>query len=133
MESVKREGGMGHNGSTENIEYDANGHLDSISIKTGSTLMTWRYNFSKEGILQSSKMMTDETVKSEAICTSNTKGDQEKVEISRNGKPSQLIEIDYQYDDHGNWIVMVKKITVYREDKIIKPEPLTKTRTLEYY
>ncbi len=133
LESVKREGRKGDGGATESIGYDANGHLESISVKMGPMSMAWRYTFSKEGILQSAQRLTDGTVKSEVICTPNSKGDPEKIEISQDGAPSETIETEYQYDDHGNWVAMVEKTTVCRGDKVTQSEPLTRTRTIEYY
>ncbi len=133
LESVKREGRKGDEGYAEEIKYDANGHIESISAKMGTKGMTWTYRFSEEGILQSSQLLTDGSVKSETAYTPNENGDPVKIESKRNGKTSYLAEIEYQYDDHGNWITKTRQTTAYRGDKVIQPAPHTETRKIEYY
>ena len=109
-----------------NAKYDANGYLQSVTIKRSmmgqemSTTYTYKWENGKV-VSQSMDMMGQQIVTKR---TYNEKGAPAAESIDMGGQAMEMPYTDYKYDAKGNWIS--RKMSMMGQE-------MEQTRTIEYY
>lgn len=115
------EGKMQMDGVTDPV-YDADGFLQSYSMKSEVMQMSIKYTWENGRVKSQSISMMGQTVTTDA--TYDDKGCVASQSMNMGGQQMNSTFSEYKLDDHGNWIS--------RKAKMMGRD-IEQTRTIEYY